>query len=414
MLRYGLETKERKEASGADDLQTKEAVGNFMKSWEEFKSANDRRMKAIEKKQEDILNEENVDRLSKSLDAQEQAIAEQRKCHQDQLQAMAKQQEAIDALQLALERPAMEGEDAPKRLSADQLSYKKSLMNYVRKGDVSGDMRELEAKALTVGTDPDGGYLVTPDMEQMIDRVVTEISPIRQIASVISIGSSVHKRPVSKGGAASGWVGETGSRPQTQSPDLSLLEFPTMELYAMPAATQSLLDDARVNIEEWLAEEVNVEFAAQEGAAFVGGDGVAQPRGFTSYANVADANWTWGKIGFITSGVAAALTDATHNGIDALLDLVYAPKQAFRSNGTFVMNRATQATVRKLKDEQGQYHWQPNVQAGQPATLLGYPIVEAEDMDDIGAGNFPIAFGDFNRGYLIVDRVGVRVLRDPY
>jgi HK97 family phage major capsid protein len=170
-----------------------------------------------------------------------------------------------------------------------------------------------------------------------------------------------------------------------------------------------------VDIAAWLADEVSIAFSEAEGTAFISGSGVNRPRGLLSYDTVADASYAWGKLGYVVSGVAAALTDSTNNGIDALLNLVYAPKQGYRQNARFLMNRKTQSVVRKIKSKTEElYLWQPSVQAGQPATLAGYPIVDDDNMPDIAAGVFPIAFGDFQRGYLIVDRQGVRVLRDPF
>ncbi len=180
----------------------------------------------------------------------------------------------------------------------------------------------------------------------------------------------------------------------------------------MPAATQTLLDDAEVNVEEWLAQEVQTVFAEQEGTAFVSGDGVNKPRGFLDYTMVADASWTWGNIGYIATGVDGAF--ASTDPSDELIDLIYAPKQAYRAGARWVMNRSVEGELRKFKDADGNYIWQPGIAAGQPASLMGYPITEAEDMPDIASNAYAIAFGDFTRGYLIVDRVGIRILRDPF
>lgn len=307
-------------------------------------------------------------------------------------------------------RPPLDHPEEFKHTRATR-EHKAALLEYMRTGNAAGYER-LERKDLSVGTDPSGGHMVTPETDMMIERKQSEVSPIREIATVRSISTSAFRKPWNRGGASSGWVGETASRTKTNTPQLDMLEFPVMELYAMPAATQSLLDDAAVDMEDWLSDEVSIEFAEQEGAAFVVGDGMAQPRGFTAYATVANANWADGKIGFIKSGNANGFASA--NPADALIDLVYAPKQAYRQSGRFVMNRATVAEVRKIKDGEGNYLWQPGLANGQPQSLLGYPITEAEDMPDIAASKFPIAFGDFRRGYLIVDRIGVRVLRDPY
>jgi HK97 family phage major capsid protein len=250
------------------------------------------------------------------------------------------------------------------------------------------------------------------EIERTIDRVLAKASPIRSIAGVRQIGAATYRKPINIVEAASGWVGETGAVATTAAPTLAALDFPAMELYAMPAATQALLDDSQVDIEQWLADEVQIVFAEQEGAAFVNGTGVNQPKGFLQYTAVADASYSWGNIGYVASGAAGAF--ASSNPSDALLDLCYAPRQGYRANGRWVMNRKTEAAIRKFKDSTGNYIWQPGAAAGQPATVLGYPVTEVEDMPDIAANSFAIAFGDFARGYLIVDRVGIRVLRDPY
>jgi HK97 family phage major capsid protein len=185
-----------------------------------------------------------------------------------------------------------------------------------------------------------------------------------------------------------------------------------MELYAMPAATSALLDDSAVNIDEWIAEEVRDAFAQREGTAFVTGNGTAKPKGFLDYTKVANASWTWGNIGFLATGVDGAF--ASTNPGDKLIDLVYAVRAGYRANGTFVFNRATQAVIRKMKDGDGNYLWQPAAKAGDASMLMGYPVAESEDMPAIATNSYSVAFGDFRRGYLIVDRVGIRVLRDPY
>jgi len=217
---------------------------------------------------------------------------------------------------------------------------------------------------------------------------------------------------VARGRELMALVGETDSRAQTTSPTLDALSFPVMELYAMPAATATLLDDAAVNIDDWIASEVELTFAVQEGAAFVSGDGSSKPKGFLQYDTVANASWAWGKLGYVASGNAGAFPAS--NPSDVLVDTIYALKAGYRQNGSFVMNRKTQAAIRKFKDSGGAYLWQPPAQAGGRASLMTFPLVEAEDMPDIAANSLSIAFGDFRRGYLIVDRLGVRVLRDPY
>jgi len=281
----------------------------------------------------------------------------------------------------------------------------------VRKGE-PGRLRDLERKALSVGSDPDGGYLVPSETETAVNRALKDISPIRAISGIRQVSGSVNKRPFAISGADTGWVAETAARPQTNAPTLAELSFPTMELYAMPAATSSLLDDSAVNVDEWLAEEVRIAFAEQEGTAFVSGDGTNKPKGFLDYTTVANDSWTWGNIGFIATGQAGAFPSSDPG--DVLIDLIYAVKSGYRANAHFVMNRATQSVIRKMKDGDGTYLWQPSPKPGESPTLLGFPVAESEDMPDVASGSFSLAYGDFRRGYLIVDRVGIRVLRDPY
>jgi HK97 family phage major capsid protein len=371
------------------DADTKAAFDELLSTFEDFKQSNDQRLSQIEKRSADVLSEEKVDRLGRALDEQKQKL---------------------DDLTLAAARPSLGGEfkPAPDRATRER---KQAFDSYVRKGDASA-FNALEMKALSAGSDPDGGYVVPLEIEQTIDRILAKASPIRALATVRQIGSNIYRKPITTTEAASGWVAETASPAQTATPTLAAIDFPAMELYAMPAATQTLLDDAQVNIEQWLAEEVQIIFAEQEGTAFVSGDGTNKPKGFLSYTNVADSGWSWGNVGYIATGVDAAFP-AT-NPADALLDLAYAPRQAYRAGGTWVMNRKTESAIRKFKDSTGNYIWQPAGAAGQPATLFGYPVAEAEDMPDIASGSFSVAFGDFARGYLIVDRVGIRVLRDPY
>jgi HK97 family phage major capsid protein len=180
----------------------------------------------------------------------------------------------------------------------------------------------------------------------------------------------------------------------------------------MPAATQTLLEDAAVNIGEWVAEEVRLAFAEQENAAFVTGDGSNKPKGFLSYTTIAEASWSWDKIGYLTTGVSGGLPAS--DAADVLIDMIYTLKSGYRAGAHWVMNRSTQAEIRKIKDGDGNYIWRPGEQAGQGATLMTFPIAETEDMPDIGAGSYSIAFGDFGRGYLVVDRLGLRILRDPF
>ena len=376
------------ETKSVDTIEVREAMDEFLSAFEDFKSANDERLGELERKlSADVIAEEKVERINKALD---------------------QQKKKLDELTLAARRPELAG-NAESGIGSRE--HKRAFERYVRKGEAH-ELRGLEAKALSTQPDPDGGYLVPAETERMIDRIVSEVSPIRAIAGIRQIGSSSYKKPFALGGLQTGWVGETEARPQTATPSLAEIEFPAMELYAMPAATPTLLDDAAVNIDQWLAEEVQTAFAEQEGAAFVAGDGVKKPRGFLDYERVAENAWEWGKLGFVATGNEGAFP--TSNPGDKLIDLIYAVKSGYRANGRFVMNRSTQAAIRKFKDTDGNYLWQPGLAAGQPPTLLNFPVTEAEDMPSIAADAPAIAFGDFRRGYLIVDRLGIRVLRDPY
>jgi HK97 family phage major capsid protein len=358
-------------------------------TFEDFKAANDERLTQLERKRGDVLLEEKVDRINAALD---------------------RQMKRMDDLALRQSRPALEGRERMVR-DATSREHKSAFEAYVRTGD-AGTLRTIETKAMSAGSNPDGGYLVPVELEHEIGQRLAAISPIRALAAVREISGSVYKKPFMTAGPATGWVGETDTRSQTASATLDALSFPAMELYAMPAATATLLDDSAVNIDEWIASEVELTFAVQEGAAFVNGDGSNKPKGFLQYATVDNGAWAWGKLGTVPSGGASGF--AASNPSDALVDLIYALKAGYRQNGAFVMNRKTQAAIRKFKDSGGAYLWQPPAQAGGRASLMTFPLVEAEDMPDIAAGALPIAFGDFRRGYLVVDRVGVRVLRDPY
>ena len=374
----------------AVERDASEALANFTRGFEIFKSDNDARLREIEKRgAADVLTSEKVARISDSLDAQKRQL---------------------DELLLKQARPRLE---TGAHAVHDQrvVEHKQAFDAYVRAGEFSG-LREIEKKALSAGSGPDGGYLAPPNTEEEVLRRLSLLSPIRGIASVRRVSVGTYKKAFSTVGAAAGWVGETASRPQTASPTLAELSFPAMELYAMPAATQTILDDAVLDIDRWLADEIETAFAEQESAALVNGSGTSQPKGFLNYTKVANGSWSWGNIGYLATGVAGGF--AVSNPSDQLVDLIYALKGTFRQNASFVMNRKTQAVVRKFKSSTGEYLWTPPAAVGQPALLMGFPVVEVEEMPDIATGAYAVAFGDFRRGYLVVDRLGLRVLRDPY
>ena len=375
--------KETKTASGSPEARS--AMHEMMAAFEAFKGANDARLNEIEKKASaDTLLEEKVARID---------------------QAVGQAQARLDRALSEARRPVIGGEAA---VAVSAPEAKAAFDGYVRTGRELG----LELKAGLSSAPTSGGYIVPTETERAIERRLMATSPMREIATVRTVASGVFRKPVSTAGIASGWVAETAARPETDPATLALLEFPAADLYANPAATQSLLDDALVDLDEWLAAEVEDAFAAQETQAFVNGDGTNKPKGFLGYSIVADASHAWGDIGYVASGVAGAFSASSPT--DRLLDLIYAPKAQFRPNGRFVMNRKTVSAVRKFKDADGNYIWAPATRPGETASLLGYPVTEIETMPDIAANSCAIAFGDFQRGYLIVDRAGVRVLRDPY
>ncbi|MGF1545156.1 MAG: phage major capsid protein [Parvularculaceae bacterium] len=381
----------------AETGEARRAVAEFLNAFEAFKAANDARLAEIEAKSAaDPLLSEKVDRLNAALDAQKSTI--------DRL-ALAGRRPALGAPALGVQAP---GVLAPGVSKVTQSEEKAAFARYIRAGEAPA----LEEKALSVGSDPNGGYLAPDETARVIDAAVRDVSPIRAIASVRAVGANSFRTPVSLSGPAAGWAAETAARAETATPTLQAIDFPTMELYAMPAASQALLDDAVVDIEQWLADEVQAEFAAQETAAFVSGNGTTQPRGFLTETQSPEASRASDEVGYLATGVDGAFPAS--DAVDVLLDLVYAPKQTYRAGARFAMNRATLGAVRKLKDADGAYVWQPSLEAGAPSSLLGFPVTEIEEMPSIEAGETPIAFGDFRRFYLVVDRQGVRILRDPY
>ncbi|MGZ9099397.1 MAG: phage major capsid protein [Brevundimonas sp.] len=378
--------KETKQAPGTPEARA--AMHEMMAAFEAFKGANDARLDEIERKSSaDALLEEKVARID---------------------QAVASAQARLDRVVSEGRRPELAPSGGFAAASPMKGEEKSAFDGYLKTGASFG----LELKAGLSTASNSAGYVVPEQTERAIERRLMAGSPMREIATVRTVGAGVFRKPVSTAGVASGWVAETAARPETDPATLALLEFPSADLYANPAATQSLLDDALIDLDEWLAAEVEDSFAAQETQAFVTGDGVNKPKGFLSYDIVAEADHEWGEIGYVASGAAGGF--APTSPTDRLIDLVYAPKAQYRPNGRFVMNRKTVSAVRKFKDADGNYIWQPAQRAGETASLLGYRVTEIETMPDIGAGSAAIAFGDFQRGYLIVDRAGVRVLRDPY
>jgi HK97 family phage major capsid protein len=374
--------------STGDDVNL--AFAEFSRAFEAFRETNDDRLGQIESRMSsDILTEEKLGRIEQALDSTKARV---------------------DSLSLKARRPAL-GEVESKQTDSASREHKAAFNTYMRTGEAT-QLKSLEAKALSAGSGPDGGYLVPVPAERELLRRMSALSPIRSLATVREIAGGQLKKAFSPTGPASGWVGEAAARPQTASQILADLTFPVMELYAMPSATQTLLDDGAIDIEQWIADEVETVFAEKEGQAFIAGDGIDKPKGLLSYTNVANGSWTWGNIGYLATGVAGAF--GASNPSDLLIDLVYSLKGGYRQNGTFLMNRTTQSAIRRFRDTQGNYLWQPPATLGGQAQLMTFPVVEAEDMPAIAANSFSLAFGDFRRGYMVVDRMGIRILRDPF
>lgn len=281
---------------------------------------------------------------------------------------------------------------------------------YLRRGNAAG----IEVKAIDGATVTAGGYAVPQEIDQQIAAMLSSISPIRRIANVVTVGSSGYRKLVTSGGVRSGWAAEDGARAETDTPVFNEVAPPMGDLFANPAATQAMLDDAAFDIEGWLAAEIAYEFARAEGAAFVNGDGVDKPKGFLSQSvsSAADATRPFGTLQYLPTGADGAFPASEPE--DLLIDLVQSLRAPYRQGASFVMNSATLAVIRKMKTAEGQFLWSPGLVAGQPDTLLGYPVVEAEDMPDIGSSTTPIAFGNFQAGYLIAERGETAILRDPF
>lgn len=394
--------------------QAAQAVVEIKTAFEAFKEANDARIREIEAKgAPDPLTEEKLSRIEADLSraqkvADDAALAVKRSQRPgsgegSEIDLEAKAQKWADVTAVAYDK-------RPFDMSAQAMAqYQGAMHKYMTKGPdvLSGD----EHKALSVGGDASGGYVVAPDTSGQIVAKIHETSPMRAYASVQSIATDALEGLFDLDRAAAVWVGETGARVQSATPKLGKWRIPVHELTAMPAATQKILDDASINLEQWLADKVALEFSLAENAAFVNGDGTENPRGFLKYPN---GTTLPGTIEQYKTGANGAFA-AAPNGGDVLLSALYGLKSPYRANANWFMSRATVAAVRKLKDSDGAYLWSPGIAAGQPSTLVGHPVAVFDDMPaSTVTGALAIAVGDMRAAYQIVDRAGIRVLRDPY
>jgi HK97 family phage major capsid protein len=357
-----------------------------------FRLENDRRLAEIETKGRlDPLTLDKVERLNAEV---------------------GRLNDTVQAIETTLARPG--AAPGTKTRNAAQAAHAAAFTTFLRKG-IDHELPGLERKAMSVASDPDGGYLVAAEVAERIVARLHETSPLRRIASTLTITADAVEGMLDLGEPATGWVAELEARPETATPQIGMWRIPVHELYAEPRVSQKLLDDAGFDVEAYLAQKVAEKMGRAENAAFVAGSGVGSPRGFTTYptATTVDGARAWGTLQHVASGANGAF--AASNPADALIGLTYALKAGHRVGASWVMARSTVAEVRKLKDAtSGQYLWQPGLAAGSPASLLGYPVTEAEDMPAIANGALAIAFGNFREAYAIVDRQGIRTLRDPY
>lgn len=372
-------------------MELEKVVNDLGRAFEEFKAANDERLAQIEK------NGRADPELSQKVERIDAAITT--------LQAQK------DTLEAKLNRGDLGAGGSAEQAKA-KAEHQAAFDGYFRKGH-EANLRQLEVNAaLTTQVDEDGGFIVPEQVDTEISRVLGTMSAMRGLARVVSVGGATFKRLHNVGGSTSGWVGEEEARDETNTPKFKMLEYPTMELYAQPGATSSMLEDGSFDVESWLADEVAIEFSEQEGAAFITGDGIKKPRGILSYTAKANGSQSFGELGFIASGASGNF--ASSNPSDKLIDLVHSLKRGYRMNASWLMNDLTLAGVRKLKDTDGNYLWRAGIEAGESETLLGKPVEVDDNMPDMAANSLSIAFGDFNRGYIITDRRGSRVLRDAF
>lgn len=312
-----------------------------------------------------------------------------------------------------MERKSSASRPALSATAEVEVPHKKAFGAYLRSGDDDA-MRalELEEKALSSAVAADGGYLVDPQTSETIRGVLYDAASIRSIANVVAVEATAYDVLVDHTEIGAGWASETADASETGTPQVDRISIALHELSALPKASQRLLDDSAFDVESWLAGRIADKFARAEGAAFVSGDGVDKPKGFLSHTQADNTAAQWGEIGYVTTGTAGDFDGA--NPADAIVDLVYALGARYRANATFVMNSKTAGAVRKMKDSDGRFLWADGLAAGEPARLMGYPVLISEDMPDIDTDTTAIAFGDFGAGYTIAERPDLRILRDPF
>lgn len=399
-------------------VELKKTLDGIASAWEAFKAKHEQEVAELKKGGADYITKDELSKVNTALDdllAQKDAI--ELKVNRLKLSGTADQgvdvAKQVKAFNDNLRAHAIsQGRQAPVDQSPEQMAaYKSAALTLVRRGKVAGE----EEKAMSVGSDPDGGFLVPADMSGRIVTRLFDTSPIRQYANVVTISSDRLEGVRDIDEADAGWVGEVASRTSTTTPQVGKWEIVAHELYANPQVTQKLLDDAGFDIETWLANKIADKMGRKEATAFVAGTGVNQPQGFCSYstAATADGSRAWGTIEHVVSGTNGGFTtSSTLNGSEKLIDLIQAFKTGYLQNARWFTTREVLAAIRKFKDTQNQYIWQPGLQAGQPATVLAYPVVLCQDMPALSANGLSLALADMQQAYTIVDRLGMRTLRD--
>lgn len=384
-----------------------EEIKQVMTAFEEFKAANDARLAEIEKKgASDVLLSEKIDRISTELDKHEEANQKRTLELLEAKKALDAEKAHVDELEVKLNRMAIGGAaEEKKRFHGQWLSaaFKGLSGSRLEEAELK-HIQDVNAayKAMNVSTNTDGGYLAPTEYVREIIKGVTEKSPVRSVVNVRSTMFKSIEVPRRTGTGSAAWVSETGARATTGQPAYGMIEIPTYELYAIIDITQQMIEDSAFNMEAEISEDASDQFAVAEGAAVISGDGSAKPAGLLDNSEVES----------ISSGTAAGIADADGQG-NGLMSLWGALKTPYARNATFLLNRRTLAAVRKLKDENKGYIWAPGL-AGLPNTILGDPYVEMPDMPDVAANAYPIAYGDFNKAYTLVDRIAMTMLRDPF
>lgn len=368
------------------------AIESLNRAFSEYKQTNDQRLEELKTKGvADPLHMEKLGKLDERLDTLSV-----------QLQEIGQKQS-----RLALEGGPGDGSDTP-----EVKAYTKAYGSYLRKG-IEHDLRGLETKAMSVDSDADGGYLVTPQISARIVTRLRDTSPIRLYATTENISSDSLEGPIDRDEADAGWVGERGVRAETATPKIGMWKIFAHEAYAEPKTTQKLLDDTARDVEGWLGGKIADKLARVTNTACVVGDGIEKPRGFATYPTAAGVDGARADKTFqhVLSGASGDF-GAGLAGTDTLLDLIYSLSDKYMANARFFMRRTMLAKVRKIKDGDGNYAWQPPVQAGQPLVILGFPFAIFDDIPALEASSLSLWFGDMAQAYTIVDRVGIRVIRD--